>query len=65
MDFQVKNDPPSATLDQAWFQPNGDGFNALLSVSAMTVGRPLAVSGCIDGRYILELQHQGAVLQPK
>lgn len=42
-------------------QPNGGGFNSMLSVPSVTAGAPLAPGASIDLRFLLGLQQTGMV----
>lgn len=49
------------TLEQPASQPNGGGFNSVMSVGAVTAANPLAAGASIDVRFLLGVQQNGAI----
>lgn len=49
------------TLDQPPSQPNGGGFNSVLTVPSVTPGAPLAPGASIDVRFLLGVQQTGTM----
>jgi hypothetical protein len=49
------------TLEQPASQPNGGGFNSVMSVGSVTLANPLAAGASIDVRFLLGVQQNGTL----